>query len=127
MSNTENQITITVTGSELEALLRRIVREELTRLIEAQRPSLLDSWGHEGPDDVDGDAALLADVLWPRLNVKRPYRHRASTGQRPKQSWRTRRLPVSYQSELHREALAELKALPAYVRAQAIALIDLSH
>jgi mRNA-degrading endonuclease RelE of RelBE toxin-antitoxin system len=32
---------------------------------------------------------------------------------------------VSYQIELHREALAELKALPASVRAQAIALIDL--
>jgi mRNA-degrading endonuclease RelE of RelBE toxin-antitoxin system len=32
---------------------------------------------------------------------------------------------VSYQIELHREALAELKALPASVRAQAIELIDL--
>jgi mRNA-degrading endonuclease RelE of RelBE toxin-antitoxin system len=32
---------------------------------------------------------------------------------------------VSYQIELHREALAELKALPTYVRAQAIELIDL--
>jgi mRNA-degrading endonuclease RelE of RelBE toxin-antitoxin system len=32
---------------------------------------------------------------------------------------------VNYQIELHREALAELKVLPAYVRAQAIALIDL--
>ncbi len=32
---------------------------------------------------------------------------------------------MSYQIELHREALAELKALPASVRAQAIALIDL--
>lgn len=32
---------------------------------------------------------------------------------------------MSYQIELHREALAELKALPAYVRAQAIELIDL--
>lgn len=47
----------------METLLRRIVREELTRLLEAQRPSLLDSWGHKGPDDPDGDAALLADVL----------------------------------------------------------------
>ncbi len=47
----------------LEALLRRIVREELTRLLEAQRSSLLDSWSHEGPDESDGDAALLADVL----------------------------------------------------------------
>ncbi|WP_165360955.1 type II toxin-antitoxin system RelE/ParE family toxin [Candidatus Chloroploca sp. Khr17] len=32
---------------------------------------------------------------------------------------------MSYQIELHREALAELKALPAYVRAQVIELIDL--
>jgi hypothetical protein len=63
MSNPSDQFTITVSRNELEALLRRIVREELTRLIEAQRPSLLDSWSHEGPDDSDGDAALLADVL----------------------------------------------------------------
>ncbi|MBO9333400.1 MAG: hypothetical protein J7455_00910 [Roseiflexus sp.] len=32
---------------------------------------------------------------------------------------------MSYQIELHREALAELKALPASVRAQATALFDL--
>ncbi|MBP1467830.1 hypothetical protein EYB53_019095 [Candidatus Chloroploca sp. M-50] len=63
MSNPSDQFTITVSRNELEALLRRIVREELNRLIEAQRPSLLDSWSHEGPDEPDGDAALLAEVL----------------------------------------------------------------
>jgi|AFSR01.1.fsa_nt_gi hypothetical protein len=63
MSNPSDQFPITVSRDELEALLRRIVREELTRLIEAQRPSLLDDWRHEGPDDLDSDAALLADVL----------------------------------------------------------------
>lgn len=31
---------------------------------------------------------------------------------------------MSYRIELHGEALADLKALPAYVRAQAIELID---
>ncbi len=32
---------------------------------------------------------------------------------------------MSYRIELHREALFELKALPAHIRAQAIELIDL--
>jgi mRNA-degrading endonuclease RelE of RelBE toxin-antitoxin system len=32
---------------------------------------------------------------------------------------------VSYQIEITHEALAEVKALPGYIRAQAIALIDL--
>ncbi len=63
MSNSPDQVTITISRHELETLLRRIVREELTRLLEAKQPSLLDSWSHEGPDDPDGDAALLADVL----------------------------------------------------------------
>jgi hypothetical protein len=63
MTNTPDQVTVTVTRDDLEALLRRIVREELTRLLEARRPSVLDDWGHESPDDPDGDAVLLADVL----------------------------------------------------------------
>ena len=63
MSNTPDQVTINVTRDELEALLRRIVREELARLLEARRTSVLDDWSHEGPDDPDGDTALLADVL----------------------------------------------------------------
>lgn len=63
MSNDQDQMTITLSRDELEALLRRVVREELTRLLTARRPSLLDDWSHEGPDDPDGDADLLAEAL----------------------------------------------------------------
>jgi hypothetical protein len=63
MSNAPDQVTVTLTGDGLEALLRRIVREELTRLLAARRSSLRDDWSHEGSDDPEGDAALLADVL----------------------------------------------------------------
>lgn len=63
MSKTQDQVTTTLTRDELEALLRRIVREELTRLLKERRPSILDDWSHEGPDDPEGDAELLAEVL----------------------------------------------------------------
>lgn len=58
----EQQTTVTLTVAELEALIRRVVREELTRLAR-QQPSILDDWSHEGPDDPEGDEALLNEVL----------------------------------------------------------------
>jgi hypothetical protein len=53
---------ITISATELEVLLRRIVREEISRVL---RPVLnpVDDWSHEGPDDPEGDAILLADAL----------------------------------------------------------------
>ena len=42
MSNTPGQVTINVTRDELEALLRRIVREEFARLLAARRTVALD-------------------------------------------------------------------------------------
>ncbi|MCG8348062.1 MAG: hypothetical protein MI924_09825 [Chloroflexales bacterium] len=63
MSNTPGQVTINVTRDELEALLRRIVREEFARLLAARRTAALDDWAHEGPADPDGDTALLAEAL----------------------------------------------------------------
>lgn len=63
MSKTQDQVMTTLSRDELESLLRRIVREELARLLKARRPSILDDWSHEGPDDPEGDAALLAEVL----------------------------------------------------------------
>lgn len=63
MNNPSDQVTIAITRAELEALLRRIVREELAHLLHQRRPSLLDDWTHEGPDDPAGDATLLTDLL----------------------------------------------------------------
>lgn len=63
MSDASEQVSFTVTRDELEALLRRIVREEVTRLLAERRTTLLDDWGQEGPDEPQGDAALLAEVL----------------------------------------------------------------
>lgn len=51
-----------LTVPELEALIRRVVREELARLLR-QQPSILDDWSQEGPDDPAGDQALLSEVL----------------------------------------------------------------
>jgi hypothetical protein len=62
MSKTQTktkQTTIAMSPADLEALIRRVVREELSRL----SPSILDDWSHEGPDDPEGDAALLQEAL----------------------------------------------------------------
>ncbi len=63
MSAAANQITITLTRDELEALLHQVVREELRRLLVARHSTVLDDWSQEGDDDLDADAALLTDVL----------------------------------------------------------------
>lgn len=63
MSQTQDQVTTTLSRDEFETLVRRIVREELTRLLKERQPSILDDWSHEGPDDPEGDAELLAEVL----------------------------------------------------------------
>ncbi len=51
------------TGLELENLIRRIVREELARLLRSPVRSVLDDWRHEGPEDPEGDEQLAADAL----------------------------------------------------------------
>ena len=48
---------------ELETLIRRVVREELSRLLRAPVRSILDDWQQEGPDDPAGDELLLKDAL----------------------------------------------------------------
>ena len=49
--------------AELEALIRRVVREALVRLVQQQPRSIADNWSHECPDDPHSDAALFNDVL----------------------------------------------------------------
>jgi hypothetical protein len=49
----------TITLAELENMIRRVIREELTR----HTLSPLDDWSQEGPDDPAGDQELLHDAL----------------------------------------------------------------
>ncbi len=67
MSATPPQTAITLSPADLEALVRRVVREvlreELARLARRPVPSILDDASQEGPDDPAGDEALLADAM----------------------------------------------------------------
>lgn len=71
MSATSTKATITISLTDLENLIRRVVhevvrevvREELARLPHGPEASILDDWSHEGPDDLAGDEALLAEAL----------------------------------------------------------------
>ena len=58
-----NQTTGTLNPSELEVLVRRVVREELTRLLRAPVRSILEDWRQEGPDDPAEDELLLSEAL----------------------------------------------------------------
>lgn len=63
MSTQLTQTVATLSAAEFEALLRRIVREEISRVLHAPAPNPVDDWSHEGPDDPEGDAILLAEAL----------------------------------------------------------------
>ena len=55
------QTTVSLSQADLEALVRRVVREELTRL--TRQRSVSAEARHEGPDDPVQDDALLAEAL----------------------------------------------------------------
>jgi len=59
----EAQTTVSLSPAELEQLIRRIVREEVGQLLRPSKPSALDDWSHEGPEDSEGDAELLHEAL----------------------------------------------------------------
>jgi hypothetical protein len=63
MSTNVTEAAITISLTDLENLIRRVVREELTRLSHASALSILDDWSHEGPDDPAGDEELLTEAL----------------------------------------------------------------
>jgi len=48
---------------QLEALVRRVVREELAQLLSRPSRTILEDWGHEGPEDPAQDDMLLRDAL----------------------------------------------------------------
>ena len=66
-----NQLDVTPTVSfsvnELEVIIqravRKAVREEFSRLLQRERPSVVDDWSQEGEPDPEGDMALLAEAL----------------------------------------------------------------
>lgn len=59
---TSDVLAANLTVSELEALIRRVVREELSQLLQTV-PSVVADWSHEGPDDAEDDEVLLQEVL----------------------------------------------------------------
>jgi hypothetical protein len=50
-------------ATDLEALIRHVVREELRRLAPHEKPSILDDWSHEGRDDPGDDEELAQAAL----------------------------------------------------------------
>lgn len=70
MSSAAPQFTTTLSLAEMEALIRRVVKEavheELARVMQRGPSSIVDDWAHEGPDDPAGDQALLAKALTER-------------------------------------------------------------
>jgi len=58
-----SQLTVHLSPNELEILVRRVVREELTHLLRAPVRSILEDWRQEGPDDPAEDELLLSEAL----------------------------------------------------------------
>ncbi|HYN87710.1 MAG TPA: hypothetical protein VER55_04235, partial [Ardenticatenaceae bacterium] len=61
MSAQPSQIIVQLSPSELEVLIRRVVREELRRLIRPLLRPMAEDWSQEGPDDPAGDEVLLTE------------------------------------------------------------------
>ena len=55
---------------ELESLVRRVVHQELRKLLEPSRPKILDDWSQEGPEDPEGDEQLLREALATRSKYR---------------------------------------------------------
>ena len=67
MSMATPQFTTTLSLTEIESLIRRVVKEavheEFARVMQQLPSSIVDDWSHEGPDDPEGDRLLLAEAL----------------------------------------------------------------
>jgi hypothetical protein len=61
MSTTPAEPVVSMTRSELEILIRRVVREELARALRPVNP--IDDWSHEGQDDPEGDEIIAREAL----------------------------------------------------------------
>jgi hypothetical protein len=69
MSTTPTEPVVSMTRSELETLIRRVVREELARALRPVNP--VDDWSHEGPDDPAGDEILAREALAQLEEIKK--------------------------------------------------------
>ncbi|HLF26181.1 MAG TPA: hypothetical protein VJG32_07590 [Anaerolineae bacterium] len=58
-----NEITTTLSPAEFENLIRRVVRQELARLLRASARSRLEDVKHEGPNEPAEDETLLREAL----------------------------------------------------------------
>lgn len=58
--------------AELEAMIRRVVREEISQALKTRPPNILDDWSQEGPDDPEGDELLAqeAEAIWEEYKDK---------------------------------------------------------
>jgi hypothetical protein len=73
MSTTPGEPVVSMTKSELETLIRRVVREELRRALRLVNP--LNDWSDEGTDDPEGDEILAREALAQIAEYeKNPYR-----------------------------------------------------
>jgi hypothetical protein len=67
MSSDAPQFTTNLSLGEVEALIRRVVKEavheEFARVFRRSPTSIADEWTHEGPVDPEGDRILLAEAL----------------------------------------------------------------
>lgn len=54
---------LNLSTADLESLIRRVVREEFARVLRKPDRAILDYWEHEGAEDPEGDAQLLAEAL----------------------------------------------------------------
>ena len=63
MSTNLPEPVISLSSANLESLIRRVVREELIRLLRTPVRSILDDWEQEGRDDPEGDETLLIEAL----------------------------------------------------------------
>jgi len=61
------QFSTTLSMSEMEALIRRAVKEavheEFARVLRQASASVVENWTHEGPSDPADDQLLLAEAL----------------------------------------------------------------
>jgi hypothetical protein len=69
MSTTATEPVISMTRSELESLIRSVIREELRRALRPVNP--LDDWNHEGPDDPEGDEIIAREALAQLEEIKK--------------------------------------------------------
>jgi len=96
--NTTTQATqplIQIDVATLRRVVQEAVREEMTRFLQAPPSEWIEHWLHEGPDDPDGDAKLLASALV----VSKQYRQ-------SREGWKTL---DEFETELERaEAAGEL-------------------